>query len=358
MKTTNLVSVLFTACFALYVKAQITPSTIMLSSINYDAPITHTKEVWSTMGYTLYNIDITRDANNYITNITTSTPPPLTQDQSKTTGTRAGNVYTAITQKNHNGGAFENAKRETWESDGTHDTCIWMEVWNTTTSSWDKSQRNVFTYSGSNLESITTYFWNTTSGWNLSTKNVWTFVGGKMDRNDGSAWNSTTSAWEPNGYFKYFYTGNKMDSMQQWSKDMTTSAIYLQYRFAITPDANNKTSSFTQMKWKGSAGIWENSLTISYSNGSTGVGELNAFESASVYPVPANNLLNIALSCAPTGFLVAKVMALDGREISRQPLDENNSTLNTSDLADGIYFLLIESENKPIYQQKLTIAHH
>ncbi|MDP1727454.1 MAG: T9SS type A sorting domain-containing protein [Bacteroidota bacterium] len=339
-------------------EAQIHPASVWSMTQFYNAPANHTKEVWSIGVYTYYSIDITRDGNNYITNMTSSTPPPLSASQFKCTGSKTGNVYTATSQKNQNGGAFSNWRRDTWQSDGTNDTLIMWEDYDTVSSTWKSNSKQTLTYSSGLITTMIGYSWSSsTSAWVNLSKNDVTYISGKKDRINNFNWDNVALTWKDNGYIQYYYTGNKMDSMQEWSKDQSTGITSLKYRFIITSDANNKTASFQQLKWKESASIWENSLNISFTSGTTGNNELTGNEMISVYPIPASDALTIQINNATLNNAVVKLYSLDGKEVLHTNISENQSTLNTSGLSNGMYVLCVENNGLKLHQQKLMVAH-
>ncbi len=343
---------------SLCTQAQLHPASVWSMTQFYNAPANHTKEIWSISGFTYYSIDITRDGNNYITNMTSSTPPPLSADQFKCTGSRTGNVYTATSQKNHNGGSFSNWRRDTWQSDGTNDTLIMWEDYDTVSSTWKSNSKQSLTYSSGLITTMIGYSWSTsTSAWVNNSKNEVTYNGTKKDKINNFYWDNVTSSWKDNGYIQYFYTGNKLDSIQEWSKDQSTSITSLKYRFMITSDANNKTASFQQLKWKESAGIWENSLNISFTSGTTGISELTGNEVISIYPVPASDVLTINFNKISQIHAAVKIYSMDGKEVINTNISETLSTINTSDLSNGMYLVYIENNGMKVYQQKLMIAH-
>ncbi len=357
MKIKNLLTSLSLG-LALFAQAQIHPGSLSSWPMFYNAPANHTKEVWTIMGYAYYTVDITRDANNYVTGITTATQLPFTADQYTCIGSKTGNVYTATTKKNHNAGAFKDWRRDTWQSDGTNDTLIMWDDYDTISSTWKNVSTNSMTYSAGLLQMSIGRTWNTsTSSWLNSAKNVVTYVSGKKDKINNFKWDIPTSAWVDGGYIQYFYTGNKLDSMQEWNKDLVTSITSLKSRYIITSDVNNKTASFAQWTWKSSTSVWEVGISISFTGGSTGINEAKESEMISVYPIPANNELTIDLNNYKLKNAIVKIISMEGKEVYSNVITEEKSTIATTHLNNGIYFLLLESNGVQIRRQKLMIAH-
>ncbi len=358
----NMKKLLFTIAIGLSLctQAQIHPASIWSMTNFYNAPANHTKEVWTIMTYNYYNITIARDANNYITGCSSSTTPgPLSPDQYQTTGSKVGNVYTATSQRSVKGGAYKEWRRDTWKSDGSNDTLIMWEDYDTLTSTWKNVQRQTLTYSGGLIQTMIGYTWNSsTSVWDKFQKNEVVYSSGKMTRINSFTWNSSTSAWTDNGNIQYFFTGNKLDSMQEWKLDMATSTTTLKYRYIITSDANNKTAAFQQLQYQGSKGVWENSINIAFTNGSSGFDNLNPMEAISVFPVPANEILNINLNQNNLVNATARIFSMDGKEVFNSIVRESNFSLPTSNLSNGMYILLIENNGIKIHQQKMMVSHN
>lgn len=88
-----------------------------------------------------------------------------------------------------------------------------------------------------------------------------------------------------------------------------------------------------------------------------GLGESN-FEIKSIYPNPANKLLNITFSCDETAEIC--IVNTLGQEMKRIKINSNsigiqNTTLDLSNLEQGVYFLSLHSKNKSSNVMKVIV---
>jgi Zn-dependent metalloprotease len=93
-------------------------------------------------------------------------------------------------------------------------------------------------------------------------------------------------------------------------------------------------------------------------NWPTGVQGSPSPEKAAVYPNPANETVKVTLPAAGFSSGSISIYELTGRLVQQRELEPSKReyNLNTSELAAGTYFLMIQSE-KIIQSQKLVIAH-
>lgn len=78
-----------------------------------------------------------------------------------------------------------------------------------------------------------------------------------------------------------------------------------------------------------------------------GISELGTFDSFSMYPNPADQELNVAFNLTETDAVNVTVQDLNGKKIQEHKIQANSGSnlimLNTGDLAPGVYFLKLES---------------
>ncbi len=77
----------------------------------------------------------------------------------------------------------------------------------------------------------------------------------------------------------------------------------------------------------------------------------------SIYPVPASDVLTINFNKISQIHAAVKIYSMDGKEVINTNISETLSTINTSDLSNGMYLVYIENNGMKVYQQKLMIAH-
>ncbi len=76
----------------------------------------------------------------------------------------------------------------------------------------------------------------------------------------------------------------------------------------------------------------------------TGINEVDDINALTIYPNPANEILNVELENLNETATVSIINAL-GEIIFIEKATANNTTLNTSNLINGIYFIKVESKN-------------
>lgn len=91
-----------------------------------------------------------------------------------------------------------------------------------------------------------------------------------------------------------------------------------------------------------------------------GTPELDAgMESISLYPNPAQDMARLVLP-ASTSISSLKVLEVNGREIqnlSFSQVSPNTYNLSTTEMANGIYFLVVSSGEKAPLTTKLVVMH-
>ncbi|MEO1517959.1 MAG: reprolysin-like metallopeptidase [Bacteroidota bacterium] len=88
----------------------------------------------------------------------------------------------------------------------------------------------------------------------------------------------------------------------------------------------------------------------------TSTKDLLADQNVTVFPNPTQDVLNIQLLSLPKGELVMEVVDVQGRQLIRRRMGqaENNMTLNTDALANGVYFLRLQWEDS-LVTKKISI---
>ncbi len=89
----------------------------------------------------------------------------------------------------------------------------------------------------------------------------------------------------------------------------------------------------------------------------TGIKNASNTKELAIYPNPAKDDFTIDLSFIAKGFASISIINITGQEVYKENLEKNIATLktiNSKNLADGMYMVLIENENQ-FYTQKLLI---
>jgi hypothetical protein len=340
--------------FALTSFAQIHPASLWSLAYNYTAP-THTQETWTSQGYTIYNITMTRDANGYCNTLLAVSPPPMNQsvDSYQSNGSKTGNVYTSLTQKQTHGTTnWVNWRKDTWQSDGTKDTVImWQD---SIGGAWTNVSKHVLNYSsGNTISLVTDYTW-TSGAWAPISKATMTYTGANHDKTTMYNWVTATSSWVQTGYYKYFYS-TKLDSIQQWSTDVSGNNTLAQ-KTVITCDASGNVIAQQTKQWDSGTNSWKDATKITFTNGTTGIENISFESEYSVYPVPANEKITVKFSGNENSYNY-HIADITGKEIMKSEINAQDNIIHTSQLLNGIYFLFIETEGRILSQRKIVIAH-
>lgn len=337
MKKT-LLTLLGATCF-LSSFAQISQATLWNFNFMVDA-MPHTKQTWMASGFTLYEVDIVYNAKGKPTSFTTSTPAPITDqiDQYKCTSTVTGNSLVGIAQKQEAGETpWLDWERTTFYSDGTNDTMVLQEGYNTTTSAWENNQRTTWVYSGANVSELTGYYWQG-GAWKHSQTNQFIYNGGKFDSAYTFVLNTTTGNLEKDGYRKYFYS-TQLDSVLEYS--LENGVMVFANRIVVNSSVNGKTASFTSYNWDNNA--WEESLKIMYgAGGATGLSHVNQNAEIKLYPNPATTELTIQTPTASTETAVT-ILDLQGKVVLSQTIQSLQSQIDLTTLNQGVYFVRLQS---------------
>ncbi len=99
-------------------------------------------------------------------------------------------------------------------------------------------------------------------------------------------------------------------------------------------------------------GVWESPL-----NTATSVKEnFKPQTQLTVYPNPAQNMVNITLDKAEENIVSVSIMDLTGKEVLKKSKAQasGHADLETSTLSNGVYFILVKT-NASVYSQKLVI---
>jgi hypothetical protein len=256
----SIASVVLLASAAL---AQVHPGSMFSLDVNYD-PIPHVAQIWTSSGYTLYGINIAKDADGYITSISTGTPSPMdrSMDQYVSTGSRNGNVYTAKTlKKARDSTTFQPWRKETWSGPKGRDTLIeWQD---STASGWTNMARKRIYRSGDLIDSIASWGW-IDGAWKLYECTHYRHTGTRRD--SALSWKSDVAGRKLVAKQTLFH-GTDLDSIQGWSNSDTETGVVFRVmqRYAIVNGAGGKTASFTQQQWSNSKQTWNPGLGIVFS---------------------------------------------------------------------------------------------
>lgn len=76
-----------------------------------------------------------------------------------------------------------------------------------------------------------------------------------------------------------------------------------------------------------------------------------------VYPVPANDLINISIPANTTGAVQIEVTDVNGKIVYAQQHNEKQITLQSATWAEGLYFVNVKQEDHLLSTEKITVRH-
>lgn len=89
-----------------------------------------------------------------------------------------------------------------------------------------------------------------------------------------------------------------------------------------------------------------------------GIAEQEAFTTPiEIYPVPANELLNVSIPESVTGVVTITATDMTGRVVYRGQHSEKLFTLSTASWAEGLYFIDVTKQEKILRTEKITVKH-
>jgi|ERR1700722_16931352 len=132
-----------------------------------------------------------------------------------------------------------------------------------------------------------------------------------------------------------------------WTPDSGTAdtihnACYVEFTVKVTD--NNKCSV-------------SDSISVTIPNAAQGINELTNASDVKIYPVPANNLLNVSINQLAADTRRLEVYDMMGKMVMQQKLNENTTliNLNITSLTNGNYLLRIVGDNSE-HISKFSVA--
>ena len=239
------------------------------------------------------------------------------------------------------------------------------QQWNTTTSTWDNNLRHIYTYDANNNNlTDTTDYWNTsTSTWVNSNLSIYTYgTSNEMLTQLNQTWNASTSTWT--NYTKYLFSSfdannvtlPQMEIDQIWNT--ATSTFDNNKRFQNTYNTGGQLLTMLGDTWVATA--WQGSLNdesrrYHYEDYVTAVKSLIAKGGeANIYPVPANNLLNIDLNWNEPQAFVISIIDLQGRVTRTWQVPTTakyHNAIDVSQMPYGTYIIKIDGTKGQVIKQ-------
>ncbi|HXS38475.1 MAG TPA: T9SS type A sorting domain-containing protein [Flavipsychrobacter sp.] len=269
------------------------------------------------------------------------------------------------------------------------------QIWNTTSSSWQNNGKYTFTYSGTNkVLSYVTLAWDTlSSSWVNASQTLYTYSASdnpviilSQTWNGGSwqntyqyvekfnsthddtdlivqIWNTTTSTWNNNYESKATFDANHDYLTYIYGTwDTTALAFIYTYRYSYNYNSDYQTLTETENEWN-SGGYW-NSVDGDiqyryYYDNSTAVNNINKEGTVKVYPIPANDIMNMDLNWDTPQSAVVGIYNMQGVLCRQWQIPASSNThhsIPVLQLPAGNYILKITGEEGQLSQQ-VSIIH-
>lgn len=294
------------------------------------------------------------------------------------------------------------------------------ETWNTITGKWDSASRNMYTYNtqGQIIEYLV-QDWNGGS-WDNSFKQILVYTSAGISEKRNQFWNSSNNTWFDNDRFVYTYdaTNKLTEELHQfwsgawqpvnrtryaYSGGLLQTASYNTWntsanawdssgRSTITYDAAGDPATTLYEEWDGSAYVYNQKQTTVFNNHQRTLAETQSWNSAGtgwvyatssyrmyyfyepffpagintlplqadikLYPMPANNMLHIAIAQNDKTVYTLTLYDVNGRKLLQQqsPAYNNLLSLSVAGLPAGNYILTVAANGRFVTKQ-VNVAH-
>jgi len=250
---------------------------------------------------------------------------------------------------------------------------------------WQNSSLKTNTYNGSGY--LTNSF---TQSWDIASSTyINSFQANYLNNADGTpfqvinqTWNGV-NAWTDALRFTYTYSSgeNTTTVVEQWLSGAWTSF----QKVSNTYDASGFMTKGLSQLWDSGTSTWKNSTQANYTNNTdgtpyqiinqswdgtsawinsdrmtftysqtTGVSELITKADFTIYPNPANDIINVKANISINGS-VYSITNQTGMVLLRGKITSENTSIDISSLVNGIYFIHFGETNRNTYK---LIKHH
>ena len=300
-----------------------------------------------------------------------------------------GNMLTDIYQ-NWTGSAWVNSNKYIYTYDASNNRLTEIDQsWNTTTSTWDNSDQYLYTYTTAN-KIATQIYQSWSAAWNNQSRVTYTY----NSSNDllttlTQAWDAGTSTWDNNDLETATFDGthDQLTDLQQYWDAGTTSWVN-SYMVTNTGFSGTYPLQSIRQNWSGTAfvnttmetytynshsqpttavgttwntgGFWQpvsgdQSTRIDYEDYTTSVKNVNNTNcTASVYPVPAKDMLHVSITWNEPQAFTIDIMDMSGRTVSQWNMPTAKTydgNITISSLPAGNYIMKMTGTNAQSVQQ-------
>ncbi|BEG98367.1 T9SS type A sorting domain-containing protein [Bacteroides sedimenti] len=87
----------------------------------------------------------------------------------------------------------------------------------------------------------------------------------------------------------------------------------------------------------------------------TGIDQNNANNNISIYPNPTNSTIHFKLNISESEIFSLKIFNIAGQKIMESKVQNGENNVDVRSLPDGLYYLIIASNDKLLYRTKFTV---
>jgi hypothetical protein len=235
-------------------------------------------------------------------------------------------------------------------------------LWNSISSVWEKFTRWTYSYnSGNILITEISYAWDV-SQWVNNEKFDYTYVGANMTIDQGSLWNTVSSLWVNSYKDLYTYDGNGNqttgvfynwiigpDEWSEYEKDEYTFDLAYSSGDLIVPflyyfySFNNMVLQYIGYDYTDPIWNKRDKIIFYYSgyNNTLRVNDLVLAKSINLYPNPVTDVLRVSSETIPIKTIA--IYSIAGKKIKE--IHSNFEAIHLDNLATGLYLVKIRSEH-------------
>ncbi len=250
---------------------------------------------------------------------------------------------TSFLYRTWSGAGWENSYRTTYTNSNGRRMSEVEEFWNTAV--WEKDNKTDYVYNASGNRTSDIYsIWNG-AAWDNDEKYLFDYdASDRVISVIDQMWDGTN--WTYNSKIEYSYTGSNLTESIIF--DWVVSTFENETKYDYTYNSFNQVLTYVSQTWNGTT--WQptnadGKVNFHYETfeDNTGIAQALGEENFSIFPNPAQDVLNIQMK----NKLADKVQVIDmlGKVVfeTKSKSIALNITIPTNQLADGVYYLKIQS---------------
>lgn len=247
---------------------------------------------------------------------------------------------------------------------GGHMTMLVNQQYDLVNMVYEDKSREVHTLNGANniMHTITELWDNGTSTWKNYNQLMYSYdANGRDYRDTFETWDDVNSVWKPGLAYQYLYdaNGNNIDyTMKRWNTD--SSKYINSEQLLYDYNSFNQQTRYRTLTWDKTNNTWgigSNDYDTKYYYGlyTADVNNITSLPAeVKLYPVPANNILNLAVQWKNAADFTVSITDIYGRTVkswSENATPNYNRQIPVSDMPAGNYLISISNGNQTATKQ-------